>query len=455
MSLLDRILGRQALAPVQAPTLPPAAADSAPRAQAQAQAMSLQDFAPIHASATTDSHPNGSLTMTEAMRMGLFGDMSGYAGVPVTDTTATQVETVFACLTKLGGVVSQMPLRLYTEAENGDRLPATTRPAMWWKLNESPADRWTAASWREWIVRCVMLRGDQCTEILRRGPEAVGLRIHHPDHVSWRLVDGRLVYSCIDPETGRVWGVDQDDMLQFSGFGFDGVRSMSAIRHAARNAIGNSLAAARYMGKTIGEGAMPQLALKFPNKLTKEQKNDIRESFVSVYGGGEGRRLPLVLAEGADARELSIDPVDMELLAARKMDKQSICDAIGVPPIILGDSEKASSWGTGIEQITLGWLRFSVMPHAVRWAQEINRKLYRRAGMAYAFDPAALLTGDSKAQADYYRAALGGPSTGDGWVSVNDVLRALGQPTRPEAEYDQPFRAQRGTTTTTTTKPTP
>ena len=42
------------------------------------------------------------------------------------------------------------------------------------------------------------------------------------------------------------------------------------------------------------------------------------------------------------------------------------------------------------------------------------------------FDREALIEGDSKAQADYNRAALGGPGTGQGWMSVDEIRKSKG-----------------------------
>ena len=41
-----------------------------------------------------------------------------------------------------------------------------------------------------------------------------------------------------------------------------------------------------------------------------------------------------------------------------------------------GDNEKTTSWGTGIEQITIGFVRYTLKPHLVRWEEELNRKLF-------------------------------------------------------------------------------
>lgn len=377
----------------------------------------------------------------------LFQPITTASGVPINDRTAMLEGTVYACLSKLGGAVSQLPVHQYRGNTVGNREAMEPTP-LWWLLNEQPSDAWTAASWKEWIVRCCGLRGDQVTEIVRAGGASSAgavkrLKPHHPDAVGIRrnpAAPGRLVYDVFDVETGEFYGLDQDDVLHFSSFGFDGVRSLSAVQWAARTAIGNSLAAADYMGKSIGEGAMPQIALKYPNKLAPDQAALLRTSFIATYGGGQGRKLPLILTEGGEAQPLTLSPVDMDLLASRQFDRETICQVIGVPPVMIGDNEKTSSWGTGVEQITLGFVRFTLKPMLRRWTEEMNRKLFRKSGVFLEFDLAELVRGDSKAQSDADRAALGGPGSGDGWLSVDEVRRhrnlaPLGAP------FDKPFKA--------------
>lgn len=366
----------------------------------------------------------------------LFAPIAGPSGQLVTDRTALLVSTVYACLTKLAGAIMQLPIEQYHLGADGAR-ESLPRNALWWQLNESPQDAWTAASWKEWIIRCVALRGDQHTEIVRvrhgsRAGAITGFLVHHPDHVSARTVrtasGPRLVYDVVD-YAGRAYTVDQDDMLHFAGFGFDGERSLSMIQHAARTGIGNSLAAAAYTGRSIGEGAMPQLAISYGEKTMSEQQQDmLRKSFLATYGGGDGRKLPLVLTNSATVKELSISPVDMQLLESRRFEREDICQAMGVPPILIGENEKTSSWGTGIEQITIGFVRYTIKAHTTRWGEELNRKLYRRAGTFAEFDLDELLTGDSKAQGDYFKAALGGPGAGPGWMTINEVRRTKNLP---------------------------
>jgi HK97 family phage portal protein len=380
----------------------------------------------------------------------LFAPLSSPSGFAVTDTTAMSVSTVYACMTKIAGAILQLPIHQYKLDARGDRERIEPTP-LWWLLNESPDDAWTSAAWKEWIVRCWGLRGDQVTEILRArsasaGGAVVGLRPHHPDCVHIRRVGHRLAYDVQDQLTGRAYTLDQDDVLHFSGFGFNGLSSQSVVQWAARNAIGNALAAGDFMGRTMGEGAMPQIALTYPNKLNPDQAALLRQSFVATYTGTGARKIPLILTEGGTVSQLSISPADLELMAARGFEKQEVCEAFGVPPILIGDSTKTSSWGTGIEQITIGFVRFTLAPMLCRWEEELNRKLFRRAGQFVEFSLDALLRGDSKAKSEAYRSALGGPGSGDGYMAIDEIRKLENLPALG-GDAAKPFRAQRSTDT--------
>ena len=393
---------------------------------------------------------NNSITVMSSDNVGmraLFAPLPSSSGFAVTDYTAMLVSTIYSCLVRISGAMTQLPCHQYRMLEGDDRQSMGRTP-LWWLLNESPHPRWTAAGWREWIVRCVHLRGDQITEILRdprasAGGAVTGLLPHHPDHVIPRVLNGRNVYDVWDPVAGKAYTLDQDDVLHFSGFGFDGLRSISVVQHAARNSIGNALAASDFTGRQLGEGAMPKIALTYPHTLKPDQAQLLRESFVATYSGPGSQKLPLVLTEGGTATPLTFNSVDMQLLEGRRFEREDMCQACGVPPVLIGENEKTSSWGTGIEQIMLGFVKLTIKPHLTRWSQEMNRKLFRRAGQFVDYDLDELLRGDSKAQSEAFRAAIGGPGTGDGWVSVDDVRRSKNMPPLG-GEYATPYRATRG-----------
>ena len=115
--------------------------------------------------------------------------------------------------------------------------------------------------------------------------------------------------------------------------------------------------------------------------LTEEQVDQLRRQFVERYGpidanGRTQSALPLVLAGGIQAKPLSISPVDAQLIEARKFQVIDIARAFGVPPFMIGENEKTSSWGSGIEQQSLGFVKYTLQPHLRRIEQELNRKIW-------------------------------------------------------------------------------
>jgi phage portal protein BeeE len=74
-----------------------------------------------------------------------------------------------------------------------------------------------------------------------------------------------------------------------------------------------------------------------------------------------------------------------------------------------------------------GFVTYTLQPHLKRIEQELNRKLFPRNPSRFVrFDREALIEGDSAAQAAYNTAALGGPGSGPGWMSVDEIRKSKG-----------------------------
>jgi len=97
---------------------------------------------------------------------------------------------------------------------------------------------------------------------------------------------------------------------------------------------------------------------------------------------------------------------------------------------MIGETSKASSWGTGIEQMGIGFVKHTLGPHLKRFRDELNRKLFYTARYFVEHSVESLMAGDSKAQAEYFGKALGGPGA-QGWMTVNEVRRTKNLPPVP------------------------
>jgi HK97 family phage portal protein len=357
-----------------------------------------------------------------------FGVNTGASGAGVTPASAMQVAAVFACVQKIAGAIATLPLYVYTT--DGDVKVRQPRDDLWFKLNEQPSPQFTAASHWEGVSISQLLRGDAFTWIRPNmsGGIAELLPMPYGCVSPMRQPNGSVRYYVSLPDYGIQTWLDASEVLHFPGFGFDGLRSMSVIKHAARNAVGNALAMDEYSGKFFANGAHPSIVLTSEGKMTKDMIDKLQSAFVSKYSGLENaHRLPLVLTEGLQAKEISLSAEDSQLLDARKFQVVDIARAFGVPPHMIGETSASTSWGSGIESMSRGFVTYTLQPHLVRIEQELNRKLFpKRANKFIQFDRDALIEGDSAAQAAYNRAALGGPGTGQGWMSVDEIRKSKG-----------------------------
>ncbi|WP_228995428.1 phage portal protein, partial [Streptomyces sp. DH8] len=94
----------------------------------------------------------------------------------------------------------------------------------------------------------------------------------------------------------------------------------------------------------------------------------------------------------------------------------------GVPPHMIGDVERSTSWGSGIEQQSLGYVIYSLMP----WLTRMERTAQRLLGdpsLYMKFNPDALLRGDTTQRFTAYAQARQW-----GWMSVNDIRAKEDEP---------------------------
>lgn len=359
-----------------------------------------------------------------------FGVTPGASGISVTPISAQRVSAVAACRQKIAGSIST--LRLDVLQTNGDSEVKLPRDALWYLLNEQPHEQYTATSHWDNKVSEQLLRGDGFTWIRRRMNGSVAALQPLPWGAvqPWRMPDGAVRYYITLPEFGVQTWLEPSDILHFPGHGFDGVRSMSVIAYGAKNAIGNALAMDDYSGKFFANGAHPSFILEAATKMGEEQIARLQTAFQNKYSGSENfHRTPLVLTEGLKARELSLSAEDAQLLEARKFQVVDIARAFGVPPHMIGETTGASAVGAGYEQQARDFVMHTLRLHLKRLEQELNRKLFvRDTGKFVRFDLSDLIEGDSKAQAEYNRAALGGPGTGFGWATVNEIRKTKGLP---------------------------
>lgn len=361
--------------------------------------------------------------------MDTFGVMHGApsaSGEVVTSTSSKNVAAVFACVQKIAGPLSTLPLNIYKIGE--DEQPVKQpRNTLWRLLNLEPHQQFSAASFWEGVGQNTLLSGDSHAYIWRRMDGSIRGFLPMPwsSVHPYRQTDGSVrYYICLPDYNIKTW-LEPSDILHFPGVGFDGLSSESIIKYAAKNAVGNALAMDKYSGKFFSGGSHPSIILESDSKIGDPQLKSLQSAFASKYSGTENaHKLPLVLSEGVKAKPISLSAEDAQLLEARKFQVIDIARAFGVPPHMIGETSSSTAWGTGLESISRSFVTYTLLPHLVRIEQELTRKLFPQSvNMSVKFDREALIEADLAAQSNYYRQALGGPGAGQGWMTADEVRK--------------------------------
>jgi HK97 family phage portal protein len=209
------------------------------------------------------------------------------------------------------------------------------------------------------------------------------------------------------PEVSRIRVLDQDDVLHVPGFGFNGLRGLSALRYSLRVSGRLAINAQDFSSKFLQNAARPDMALSTEKSLTEEQFNRLREMLAGHQGPLNAGR-PMVLEGGLDIKTLTMPMEDMQLIETRKFQVEEIARAFGVQPFMIGHTEKTSSWGTGVESMGAGFVRYTLRDHLNAFQNEINRKFWPRSTKFCAeFDTTELERADTKAMFEAVRIALG------------------------------------------------
>ncbi|MCE9664515.1 phage portal protein [Halomonas sp. M5N1S17] len=347
----------------------------------------------------------------------LFQVGPSYAGPAVTAETAMRVTAVYACVRMLCGAVATMPLHVYRRTDKGRER--VDHP-LWWLLNQEASPTFTASAMREHQIASMLLRGDGLAWIRRnRRGEAERLDPLPRQHTIIEKRGGRLIYFANLEEEGYR-GIDQDDVLHLPNVGFDGVSSPSVIGLAAKQGIGLAMAAEEYSARFFSNGARPDHVITMEKTPSQEQLDRIRDNWLKRHTGTANAHLPGMLVGGAKVQQITMSSEDAQLMEARQFQVTDIARAFGLPSWMINANEKSTSWGSGLEQMGLGFIIYTLQPHLTRWAQEINRKLLRDQNLFAEFNVAALLRGDAKTRAEYYKSALGGTQN-PGYMTPNEV----------------------------------
>lgn len=346
-----------------------------------------------------------------------------YAGKRVSQTTALQLGAVHACVTLISDSVASMPIDA-VQRDGQRRRPIDKQPA--WMRQPNPDD--DGFSLVEALVTSLLLDGNGYAEVIvDRLGRVVELWPLNPRAVTAvRRNARREKVLDVQLENGRV----VRDVPMYRPGGPSGVLHFRAHRQAgslkgaspigrAKQAIGLGLVTEEYGARFFGQGTHAGGVIELEGKANPDVVKRLKDNWEEHHSKPGKFHRPGVLSDGAKWRQLTVTPDEAQFLETRGFQVGEIARFYRTPPHMVGDVERSTSWGTGIEEQGIGFVVYTLRSWIARLEGPLSLLVPGTGSTFVRFNVEGLLRGNTKGRYDAYAIARQW-----GWMSANDI-RAL------------------------------
>jgi len=334
------------------------------------------------------------------------------SGEPVNEVVALGLTAYFACIRNISEDIAKLPLGIYKAMEpRGSQL--VVKHPVHRCLHFMANEEMSAMTFRQTLTAHALGWHGGFAEIVRDG---AGVRLYplDPSYVERRRdvwgEDKSLYY--------RVHGMrfEARDIFDLHGLGYDGLTGY-VLSHIARESLGNAIAAQKFAGSFFGNGTVTTGVIEVPDAMSEAAFKHLRESFHERHGGGKNAHKPIILEEGAKWTSQTANAEQSQMIESLYHGIEEVCRLYRMPPHKVQHLLRATF--SNIESQALEYVVDCLLGWAVRWEQEIYRKLLlprERETLFAKHNFNMLLRGDSASRSTFYRELFN-----IGVLSPNDI----------------------------------
>lgn len=359
---------------------------------------------------------NPTLPLTSTALAEWIGGSKSIAGPAVNEQKVLGIPAYFRGVAIVSGTMAGLPLKVY---KRGTREPIRQPTVL-----DNPNPRQTPFEFWQTQYANALTWGNMTGRKIRDGAGIV--------RQVWPLHPSRVTILEVDPteqnpegklfkvahRDGTVRDYTSYDIFHVPYLSLDGVSGVSPLR-LFREALGTGLAADETAARLFGSGSRISGVLQTEQKLDQTAADALKARWRQKTGGIDNVGEVAVLDRGTSFQPISLPPQEAELLQSRKWAVTDISRMVGLPPHMLGDVERSTSWGTGIEQQVLGLVKFGLKHWSDLVEQRATRELLPGGAQGSWFSEYSLeglLRGDSKGRAEFYRVMVS-----NGLMTLNEV----------------------------------
>lgn len=368
-----------------------------------------------------------------------FG-MRSKSGASVNVDTALGVTTVFAATRALAEGIAQIPLKLMVEDEKGNKA-SDRKHSVHRVLARKPNQWMTPFAFRETMMYHAVLTGNAFAFKVMIGP-AKSRQLRElipipPGNVKiCRQPDYSLKYEVHDNQGALIGTFGRDAIFHLTGPSWNTYSGLEVIR-LARDAIGLAIATEENHSYLHANGSQVGGILSTESKLEPADLLRIKALWADGHEGGQNKFRTAVLDAGLTYTKMGMSGVDSQHVETREHQIKEICRAIGVFPMIIGESDKTATFASA-EAFFSAHVVLHLSPWVQRWQDTVDAQLLSDdeldKGYFCKLFTAGLLRGDARARSAFYQVmVLTGVMTRNECRNLEDLndLDGLDEPLVP------------------------
>lgn len=353
---------------------------------------------------------------------GEYSTNTTYSGVTVTPTVAMTCSAVYAAVSLISEGVATLPVDVFQRYPDGSRYQ---RPRPAWMANPNPELDWVGLM--QQIMTSLLLDGVSLnaydvgrdavpTSLWPLDPRAVVIERDKAD---------RLTYRYTRPADGRVITIPRENMLHINGMTMPGqARGMSPVEYA-RQSIGRTLAAERFASAMFDNMAMPGAVITSDKITSREQAAAVAQQWDDAHKGSGNAFKTAVLGYGATISHVQMTPEQVQMLETMSYGISDVARWYRVPPHMIGDIQRSTSWGTGIAEQNTMYAIHTLAPWCARVRSAFRPLVQASFGGSLdfdlKFDLRGLMRGNPDQQAAYLLKKMTGRAlTPNEWRALDD-----------------------------------
>lgn len=306
---------------------------------------------------------------------------------------ALQVSAVWASIELLTDNIASLPLFVYKKdaSMEGHKTLARGTP-LWTLLHVSPNRRHTPMEFWQFMVMNYLFRGNAYARLVRNDAgEVIEMWPLASDQVEVDVLADKTVIYKYGYE-GQVAVYDEKSIFHWRDKG-NGVVGMSRLDYM-RSSVGIAISAQNHTADVYNKSGKRPGVFMIDKLLTETQRTAIRNNYKGLTEGSDDDLL--VLEAGAKFEPLSLTPADLQLLDTRRFTVEDIARWFGISSVMINDTNKTTTWGTGIGQLIEGFYKFRLRPMLESLEQCLERRVLtsgQRAIYSVEFSLDAILRG--------------------------------------------------------------